>query len=133
MILPDVEALALSALRAALPGVRFVVDVPADWDAASSLVAVHRVGGAAIDPRYVDRALLDVQCFGTNRRAASLLARTVRAALLDACRTQTATDEGSLSGFSEVTGPWCTGPDETGTLTRFIATYQVLARPARKG
>ncbi|QDQ14324.1 hypothetical protein FH965_30235 [Streptomyces spectabilis] len=130
-ILPDVEALTLKALRARLKDVRVVADLPADWDAASPLVVAHRVGGAAIDPRFADRALMDVQTWHTNRRSASRLAREVRATLVDACRTAVSDAEGSLSHFQEVTGPWSPGPGDHATLSRFIATYQLTARAAR--
>ncbi|QPB09696.1 hypothetical protein CPT_Shaeky_009 [Streptomyces phage Shaeky] len=130
--LPDVESLVLTALRARLPAVRSVVEVPADWDAASPLIVAHRVGGAAPDPRFVDRALMDVQVYHTDRRAASKLARDVRAILVDACRSNVADAEGYLSSFTEVTGPWSPGPGDHANLSRFIATYQLTARPARK-
>jgi hypothetical protein len=130
-ILPDVDALVLKALRARLTAVRVAVDLPADWDAASPLVVAHRVGGAAPDPRFLDRALIDVQVWHTDRREASLLARTVRAILVDACRTAVSDAEGSLSHFTEVSGPWSPGPGDYANLSRFIATYQLTARPAR--
>jgi hypothetical protein len=128
-ILPDVEALALKALRARLTAVRVVVDLPLNWDAASPLVVIHRVGGAAPDARFLDRALMDVQVWHTDRRAASLLARTVRAVLVDACASQLSDAEGSLSHFTEVSGPWSPGPGDHANLSRFIATYQLTARP----
>ncbi|QPB09549.1 head-to-tail connector complex protein [Streptomyces phage Sycamore] len=131
-ILPDVEALVLKALSARLTAVRVVVDLPADWDAASPLVVAHRVGGAAPDARFLDRALMDVQVWHTDRRAASRLAREVRAILVDACRMALSDDEGSLSHFTEVTGPWAPAPGDHANLSRFIATYQLTARPTRK-
>ncbi|MEU6633813.1 hypothetical protein ABZ905_36925 [Streptomyces parvus] len=131
-ILPDVENLVLTALRARLPAVRVVADLPADWDAASALVAAHRVGGAAPDARFYDRALMDVQVFHTDRRTASRLAREVRAILVDACADGFSDAEGSLSNFTEVSGPWNPGPGDYPNLSRFIATYQLTARTARK-
>jgi len=128
-ILPDVEALVTEAVRARLTAVRVVVDLPADWDAASPLVVAHRVGGAAPDPRFLDRALIDVQCWHTDRRSASRLAREVRAVLVDACRMAFSNAEGSLSHFTEVSGPWAPAPGEHANLSRFIATYQITARP----
>jgi hypothetical protein len=130
-VLPDVEALTLKALRARLTAVRIVVDYPADWDAASPLVVAHRVGGAAPDVRFLDRALMDVQVWHTDRREASRLAREIRAILVDACRAAVSDAEGSLSHFKEVTGPWSPGPGDHANLSRFIATYQLTARPAR--
>ncbi|OKI71419.1 phage tail termination protein [Streptomyces sp. MJM1172] len=130
-ILPDVDALVLKALRARLTAVRVAVDLPADWDAASPLVVAHRVGGAAPDARFLDRALMDVQVWHTDRREASKLAREVRAILFDACRTAVSDAEGYLSNFTEVSGPWSPGPGDYANLSRFIATYQLTARPAR--
>ncbi len=128
-ILPDVESLTLKAIRAALPDVRAAVDYPADWDMASPLIVAHRVGGAALDYRFADRALMDVQCYHPDRREASRLARRVRAILVDACAAKVADAEGSLAGFTEVTGPWCPGPGDYPDVSRFIATYQLTARP----
>ncbi|MGW0929556.1 phage tail termination protein [Streptomyces sp. NPDC002644] len=130
-ILPDVDALVTKALRARLTGVRVAVDIPADWDASSALVVAHRVGGAAVDPRFLDRALIDVQVFEPDRNDASALARRARAALLAACQTQFSDGTGSLSGFREITGPWSSGPETHANISRFIATYEVMARPAK--
>ncbi|MGW6602033.1 phage tail termination protein [Streptomyces sp. NPDC055036] len=131
-ILPDIEALVLEAVRARLTAVRVVADLPADWDAASPLVAIHRAGGAAPDARFYDRALMDVQVWHTDRRSASRLGREVRAILVDACALQFSNAEGSLSHFTEVSGPWNPGPGDYANLSRFIATYQLTARTARK-
>ncbi|WP_449657917.1 phage tail termination protein [Streptomyces chrestomyceticus] len=131
-ILPDIEALTLAAIRARLPGIRVVVDIPSDWDATRPLIVAHRVGGAAEDARFLDRALMDVQVWYRDRRYASMLARTVRMALADACRDQFSDIEGALSSFTEVSGPWCPGPEDDTGLTRFIATYQLTARPAHR-
>ncbi|WP_152645189.1 DUF3168 domain-containing protein [Kitasatospora griseola] len=131
-ILPDIEALALKALRAAFPDVRAAVDTPADWDVASPLITCRRVSGSALDPRFVDRAVMAVDAWHTDRRSASLLARRVRAALYDACRAKLADDEGSLAGFTELIGPWNPGPDDNAGISRFVATYQLTARPTNR-
>ncbi|WP_435897449.1 phage tail termination protein [Streptomyces tsukubensis] len=129
-ILPDIEALAIKALRIGAPSARISVDYPADWDTVTPLIVVHRVGGSAIDPRFADRALMDVQCYHTTRREASRLARHARTILFDACTKKTYDAEGSLSGFTEVTGPWSPGPSDDARVSRFIATYQLTARVA---
>ncbi|QPB09770.1 hypothetical protein CPT_Shady_009 [Streptomyces phage Shady] len=131
-VLPDVEALTLKALSGRLTGARVAVDYPADWDTASPLVVAHRVGGAALDARFLDRALMDVQVWAPDRREASRIAREVRAILFDACRSAVSDAEGYLSDFREVTGPWSPGPGDHANLSRFIATYQLTARPAHK-
>ncbi|MFG3200367.1 hypothetical protein ACGFYT_30085 [Streptomyces sp. NPDC048208] len=75
---------------------------------------------------------MDVQVWHTDRRDASKLARQVRAILVDACADQVSDDEGSLSHFSEISGPWSPGPGDYANLSRFIATYQLTARPAKE-
>lgn len=131
-LLPDVDELVTSALRDALPGVTVRVLWPDDWADALSLVVARRVAGAAVDPVGLDAAVVDVQCAATTRRDASALARTARAALLAACRSQYQGTDGYLSHGQDVTGPFelRTGAPETGPdLFRFQATYRVTARP----
>ena len=133
-VLPDVDELVTSALRAGLPdGVAVRVLWPADWVDVLPLVVARRVGGTAIDPIGLDAATVDVQAAATTRRAASTLARTARVVLLGACRVQWRGRDGYLSHGEDVSGPFelrtgepVAGPD----FFRFQATYRVTARPS---
>lgn len=131
-ILPDTENLVLLALRAGLPDVRAAVDTPADWDVASPLVVSNRVGGSAADPRFVDRATMNIEVWHPERREASRLARQIRQILFDACQAKLSDAEGSLASFREVIGPWSPGPEDNAGISRFVATYQITARPKRQ-
>lgn len=131
-VLPDVDALVVDALRAGLKDATVRVLWPDDWAEALPLVVARRVAGAAVDPVGLDAAVIDVQCAASDRRDASALARTARAVLLNACRSQFAGADGYLSHGEDVAGPFeirtgnpTPGPD----FFRFQATYRVTARP----
>ncbi len=134
-VLPDTDALVRGALTAALPGTQVFTLWPDDWASRLPLVTARRVGGAAVDPRGLDAAVIDVQCAAADRNAASLLARQARAALFDACTAQYR--DVAAGGYLSHFGDEAAGPAEirTGTpaaspgLFRFQATYRVTARP----
>ncbi|MFB7643885.1 hypothetical protein ACFC0S_03185 [Streptomyces sp. NPDC056084] len=120
------------ALRTGLDGASVRVLWPDDWAHVLPLVVARRVGGAALDARGIDSALVDVQCAAGTRLEASRLARTARAALANACADQFRGADGYLSHFEDVAGPaeLRTGdPDAGPDLFRFQATYRVTARP----
>ncbi|MBA0054295.1 hypothetical protein E0L36_26620 [Streptomyces sp. AJS327] len=133
--LPDVDALVTDALRSGLPGANVRVLWPPDgWEDLLPLVVASRVSGAAVDPRGIDVALVDVQCAARTRREANALARTARVVLASTCRAQFRGADGYLTRFQEVAGPaeLRVGEPEAGPdLFRFQATYRVTARPNR--
>ena len=132
-VLPDMDELVTSALRAGLPGVTVRVLWPENWSKVLPLVVARRVAGAAIDPVGLDAAVISVQCAANTRREASTVARTARAVLLGACRNQYQGADGYLSHGEDVSGPFeiRTGDPPPGPdLFRFQATYRVTARPA---
>lgn len=133
-LMPDLDALVLSALRAADLGATVAVKWPAGaWESSLPLVVAHQVPGGDANRMGRITGLIDVQCAATDRKEASDLARTARVALADACTAQFKGTDGYLSHFYDVTA----GPVEitTGTvaadpaLFRFQATYRVSARP----
>ncbi|MGG7572590.1 hypothetical protein [Streptomyces sirii] len=126
------DALVVDVLRDGLKGATVRVLWPEDWADALPLVVARRVAGAAVDPLGLDAAVIDVQCAAPSRRDASALARTARAILLNACRSQFTGMDGYLSHGEDVAGPFeirtgnpTPGPD----FFRFQATYRVTARP----
>lgn len=136
-VLPDVDTLVRGVLAAGLDGAQVFNLWPDDWYARMPLVVARRTpGSAAIDPRFLDAATVDVQTCAADRAAASLLARQARRALWDACTAQFADDTagGYLSSFQEISGPaeLRTGNDAVvhTDVFRIQATYLVQARPA---
>ncbi|MDG4857358.1 hypothetical protein P8605_04165 [Streptomyces sp. T-3] len=135
-VLPDVDELVRAALTAGLPSGTSVFTLwPDDWPQRLPLVVARRVAGAALDPRGLDAAVVDVQCAAPDRRTAHRLARQVRAVLFDACAAQFTYPEaeGYLSRFAaEPSGPAeirDTFPTPGADLFRFQATYRITARP----
>lgn len=132
-LLPYADSLLIGIVRAALPGVEVGTLVPADLPSNPRLfVLLHRVGGAAIDLQFLDRATVDVQTYAPTRRGAADLADDVRTVLFTAYRIQHATPEGHIAYFREVAGPselrTANQPD---ALYRFQATYTASLRPPR--
>lgn len=133
-VMPDLDALVLSALRAADLGATVAVKWPAgSWESSLPLIVARQVAGGDANRLGRITGLIDVQCAATTRKAASELARTARVALADACTDQFKGSDGYLSHFYDVmagpteitSGTVATDPD----LFRFQATYRVSARP----
>lgn len=137
-VLPDLDALVREALTAGLPDASVWTLWPDDWAHHLPLVVARRLPGAAADdPRFLDRALVDVQSCAADRSTASLLARRARAVLWDACERQFASSSsgGYLSRLvDEFGGPAELRADDGiahADVFRFQATYSLQARPAR--
>jgi len=122
---PDVEA-ELNAWLEAQLGVVHVTDLPADLDDRLPLNQVQRVGGDD-DSIRLDRALVDIDSYGTDRAAASLLARQTRDKLVVALRGVQTT--GAVFGrVSTISAPaW--RPYENPNLRRMGATYEIYFHP----
>ncbi|MCP3801853.1 hypothetical protein NLX83_21540 [Allokutzneria sp. A3M-2-11 16] len=129
--LPDAEVLVCAILRDALPDIDVVTLIPPDLaDRPRPLVWVRRIGGSAVHPQFLDRATVDIQCWGTGRRQVAGLAEQVRSILWNTHRAQTARAEGSLASYQESSAP---AEIRTGTqsprLYRYQATYSLGIRP----
>ncbi|GEB50445.1 hypothetical protein [Streptomyces cacaoi] len=139
-VLPDAEGIVLEALRAYLPElggrpVTHVIAMPNDWGRLFPLVMARKSAGSAVDPRYLDSSVFTVHAFASDRREASLLARSVRQALYTAAQAQFAATEygGYLSHFREVTGPMYSAGDTNlnhPDIYRFVASYLLNTRPS---
>lgn len=129
--LPDSDALVLAVLRAAISDQEFGTQIPADLLASLPFATASRIGGAAVDPRFLDSATFDVQTWAGTRKAAFDLAAACRAALLDAWLNATVYEDlGHISSFREITGPAeIRTPDQADGLWRFQATYTLTLRP----
>jgi hypothetical protein len=103
--LPDADALVLEVLRDAVDGQEFGTQIPADLLNSLPYVTVRRVGGASVDPRFLDRATFDVQTWASTRKAAVDVAIACRNALRDAWLNGTVYDLGHIAAFREITAP----------------------------
>jgi hypothetical protein len=94
-------------------------------------VVIYRFGGKPPVREWVDQAQLQIDCWATDDIAASLVARTVRAAVhnLEGYSNPTL---GSISGVDDVEGPrW--GIEDTSvpltTTPRYVLTVAVYTHP----
>jgi hypothetical protein len=125
--LPDVELLVLAVLT----DVQGSTSTP---DSLGSLVpwrVVYKLGGVAVDPRFLDKPHVKVVSYGSTRQLAKALAETARVKLFNAGQSQfRATNLGHISRVTEVFSPFevRTGTEPDGVF-RFDGTYQVSTRP----
>ncbi|KDN84377.1 hypothetical protein [Kitasatospora cheerisanensis] len=133
---PDVDALVRGALAAELgPGVTVMTLMPDDWAARLPLVVARALPAAAVDPRGVIAAVVDLQALAADRTEASALARRAWRGLYDACVRQHA--ESDAGGYLSHFGAGGSSPAELRTGTpgpdaqsfRFQATVRLTARP----
>ena len=130
--LPDADALVLTALRAGVSGQEFGTQIPADLLNSLPFVSVRRIGGASVDPRFLDRATIDLQTWGSTRKEAFDVAIACRDALRDAWLAGTAyTNLGHISHFREIAAPSeLRTSDQAANVWRTQATYSLFLRPA---
>lgn len=115
--IPDVEALTIDALKAdaalttLLGGTKISSDLTTGFPDGKR-VALHRAGGAAADTKteYLDRPVLQLECYGaTKAEAFDVAAETLRA-LLDMQGGTYA--RGVVGTVQRLTGPaWAPEPD----------------------
>jgi hypothetical protein len=122
-VIPDVEALTVDALKAdttlsTATGGRISTDLPATFPDGKR-VALHRAGGSAADAKteYLDRPVLQIECYGpTKADAFDCAAETIRA-LLD--MQGGSYNRGVVGQVQRLTGPaWSPEPD--GLYPRYL-------------
>ncbi|KDN83473.1 hypothetical protein [Kitasatospora cheerisanensis] len=136
---PDVDRLVRGALTAELgPAVTVMTLMPDTWAqivAAGPLVIARSLpGAAAIDPRGVITAVIDLQALAADRDLAAETGRRAWRALYDACVRQWADQDagGWLSHFSSGTLPAelrAGSPPPDAQSFRFQSTVRLTARP----
>jgi hypothetical protein len=124
---PDVELLLTWWLRAQLPGVRVVAELPANVESHIPLLWVTRIGGRALVTGLVDQPRVDVDAFARSYQAAAELAVTVQS-LIPTMRGVT-TGGGVVAYAAEEIGP-NRRPEYNPHVRRFGATYVLTIRPA---
>jgi hypothetical protein len=131
-LLADTDALLLDILIPACSlGEHHVQErMAADYMNWLPYVRAYRWAGAAIDPRFLDSAVIDVHVYAVGRTAALDLAETCRTALYEAWQNQTIYPHGSIASYSEQAAPTelpsAIRPDG---LTTVQATYRLGVCP----
>lgn len=130
--LPDADALVLEVLRDAINDQEFGTQIPANLLNSLPYATVRRVGGASIDPRFLDRATIDIQTWDNTRKGAVDVAIACRDALRDAWLDGTVyTGFGHVSHFREIAAPSeLRTADQAANVWRTQATYSLFLRPA---
>lgn len=129
MNLPDADALTLAVLGDALPAASFGTQIPHNLLGRLPFNVVRRFGGAAVDPRFLDRATISVDSWAGTRKGAFDEAAAIRTALRDGVNN--ATPEGHIVAFREVSAPAeLRTADQADNVWRFTAIYSLFLRPA---
>lgn len=118
---PDVEALAVAHLKAAL-SVRVATDVPTNVDSLPRFVRVTR--GPGSDDGITDAPLLDVEAFAPNQGDASLLAEDAREAMH--ALAGSAVNGDLVDSVTTATGP--TRVTYSPNVERYVASYRLALR-----
>jgi hypothetical protein len=138
--LPDADQLLLTIARAGTldgdgePTVDLGTQIPANLlkkIETRPFGMVKRIGGAAVDARYLDNATVDVQTWANDRGDAYAAIAAIRSAFLDSALDQTTTEHGHISRFVEVSGPSeLRTADQADRVWRFQMTLSLYLRPA---
>lgn len=123
--MPDVEAVCVSALRAAdVADGRAYGAVPAEPE--FPLILVQRVGGQPSVRRRLDRASIQVSAYGEDKAEARDAADAARLALMNAEATYFEELSAYVTGVEDELGlQWLPDPDTT--RARYIFTVSVSA------
>ncbi|GAU66661.1 hypothetical protein SSP35_03_03090 [Streptomyces sp. NBRC 110611] len=129
-MLPSAADLLVGILRPALAGATVGTLLPEPMPL--PFVLARPVGGAAVDMRFLARAVVDVQTWAESDRAAEDLAAASRTALVMAWRAQTVVPAvGSIGFLTERTAPVLLPEERTPDgVYRYQATYELAVRPA---
>ncbi|PZG20599.1 hypothetical protein [Nonomuraea aridisoli] len=117
-------------LKADWPGITVGTLIPARMT--YPFVLARRAGGASIDPRFLDQALVDVQVWARTDSDAEDISEAARVLLVQAWRSQTVVPSvGSISRFRDQAAPDLLPGDEVPNgIYRYQATYELAVRPA---
>lgn len=126
----DAEAVAHAVI--AQCGITPGANTPADVVSRVPYIACHRIGGASIDPRRLDRATFVVDCWSATRPTAIEVGETVASLFFLAWQSQSAFAGATISDFNELTAPGEIRTDgQPSGIYRVTATYSLHVRPTR--
>jgi hypothetical protein len=120
----DVERLLVAYLGSTL-SVRAVTDLPSNLGDLLPLVQVTRMGGADLQPT-LDRPVVDIDCYATDRVGAYDLAQQVRDLLRLVLPGQLV--DGVLVARVDTVGGPSWRPYDNTSLRRFGASYQLITQ-----
>lgn len=125
----NVESLVTAFLqgRTELGGVPVAARLPSDYDGASAIVVVSRVGGEFSAEDWLDRALIRIDAYGPGRTAALNLAGTVRG-LIWLMPDVSPIGDVAVADIVEQRGPSQVPDPAFPTANRYVARYHVLVR-----
>lgn len=133
---PDIEVLLLNWFtgqqgleqNAVIADVRFCTDLPLIAPGADGAwTRINRVSGATRS-YFVDRPIVDLDCYSFDRDQAFAVAQACECFLLWQLRGSTQ-PEGTIQTVTVVAGPrWI--PDENQDISRFGASYEIHAKPS---
>jgi hypothetical protein len=128
--LPNPDLLLMEILRAGLSDAHTVgTEIPATMLDRLPFVMGRRVAGGAIDPRFLDRGVFDIQNWASTRLLAYQTAQAVRTALYEAFHYQTVFASGHLCSFTEFEAPAeLRERDTPDGVWRFQALYSLSFR-----
>lgn len=123
---PDVEALTAAFLTDVESG----TTMPKMVAAKVPYRVIKRVGGAAVDPRFLDGPLVHVISLAATRDAAKALSVQGGRSLFAAWKAQTVAGSGGhIHSLTEQTGPTEYLGQTPDGVYRFDATYRIDVRP----
>lgn len=127
--LVSVNGMLLAIFRPALVGAVIGTRLPEVLPA--KFVLARRAGGGSVDPRFLDRAIVDVQTFAATSKTSEDLSIDARQALLEVWETQAVFEGGSISHFADMSAP--SELDDSSipkNVYRYQASYELGVRPA---
>ncbi|MGW3569074.1 phage tail termination protein [Streptomyces sp. NPDC000941] len=129
-MLPSAADLLVGVLRPALAVATVGTLIPDPMPL--PFVLARPIGGAAVDMRFLARAVVDVQTWAETDRDAEDLAAAARAALVTAWRQQVVVPGvGSVGWLAERAAPVLLPDEHTGDgVYRYQAAYELTIRPA---
>lgn len=127
-VLPDLGEVLVAFFAQQPEGIRSCTSLPDNLAAAVPLLQVVRASGAVFGRRY-DRAFFDLNAFGADEDAASLLARQAEALLLAPINATFPALGAVLGGARSVKRPAWTPYVDT-NVALYAATYSIKLRSA---
>lgn len=107
--MPRIQDVVIPILREEFPQAQVVSWVPEKGDRVLPILNVRRLGGLPVDPRFLDRAVIELTCYGDQALGLEPAERLLLDAQIvlseGAYRSRVVTGAGSLSSYRQTMGP----------------------------